>query len=88
MNQLSRYYPLPVIIHLLYISLGPVDFMERWRSFVTKPADNARPEMIDNSNLLCEHDLFLFDLGNPVDRDNIEGLSIIKEEEWSYLKSL
>ncbi|KAG0199905.1 hypothetical protein BGX33_011321 [Mortierella sp. NVP41] len=64
------------------------DFFRKWMSFVKRPTVNERPGMIDNSDLLCKHDLFLFDLGNPVDEENDDDVSVIKEDEWSYLKAM
>ncbi|KAF9090462.1 hypothetical protein BGX29_011475 [Mortierella sp. GBA35] len=64
------------------------DFFQKWMSFVKRPTVNERPGMIDNSDLLCKHDLFLFDLGNPVDEENDDDVSVIKEDEWSYLKAM
>ncbi|KAG0273225.1 hypothetical protein BGZ95_010961 [Linnemannia exigua] len=64
------------------------EFMEKWQNFVKDPANNERPAMIDNSDLLCKHDLFLFDFGNAVDQKNNEDIALIGEYNWSYLHAI
>ncbi|KAG0379479.1 hypothetical protein BGX24_000219 [Mortierella sp. AD032] len=64
------------------------EFMEKWQSFIKDPANNERPAMIDNSDLLCKHDLFLFDFGNVIDQKNNEDIAVIGENDWSYLHAM
>ncbi|KAF9147747.1 Ubiquitin carboxyl-terminal hydrolase 48 [Linnemannia schmuckeri] len=60
-------------------------FMKRWEGFTKDPAINERPTTLDNSDLLCKHDLFLFDLNNPADKKHNESVAVIREDEWSFL---
>ncbi|KAF9121814.1 hypothetical protein BGW39_010236 [Mortierella sp. 14UC] len=71
--------------HQYYAVSG--EFMEKWQSFVKDPANNKRPEMIDNSHLLCKHDLFRFDFDNPVDLNNDDDIALFEEKDWSYLRA-
>lgn len=59
--------------------------MKRWMGFTKDPIKNERPKILDNSGLLCKHDLFLFDFNNPADKKHNENVAVIKEDEWSYL---
>jgi hypothetical protein len=61
--------------------------MEKWQNFVKDPVNNKRPEMINNSNLLCKHDLFRFDFDNPVDQSNDDDIALIGEKDWPYLRA-
>lgn len=62
--------------------------MKRWKGFVDDPAKNERPAMLDNSDLLCKHDLFLFDFNTTADKKNNGSIVVIKEDEWSFLKAM
>ncbi|KAF9541857.1 hypothetical protein EC957_002627 [Mortierella hygrophila] len=64
------------------------DFMKRWMGFTKDPVKNERPKILDNSGLLCKHDLFLFDLNNPADKKHNENVVVIREGEWSYFRSI
>ncbi|KAF9907802.1 hypothetical protein EC991_010494 [Linnemannia zychae] len=71
--------------HLYYAVSG--EFMEKWQSFVKDPTNNKRPDMVDNSELLCKHNLFRFDFDDPVDQRNDDDISLIGERDWSYLRA-
>ncbi|KAF9146334.1 hypothetical protein BGX30_001348 [Mortierella sp. GBA39] len=64
------------------------DFMKRWKGFIKDPVKNERPKILDNSGLLCKHDLFLFNLNNPADKKHNENVAVIREDEWSYLRAM
>lgn len=59
--------------------------MKQWMGFTKDPAKNERPKILDNSGLLCKHDLFLFDLNNSADKKHNENVAVIRGDEWSYL---
>ncbi|KAF9932986.1 hypothetical protein FBU30_006810 [Linnemannia zychae] len=64
------------------------DFIRRWQSFIKDPISNERPIMIDNSPLLCKHDLFLYDLGNPADKNHKNDIAIVSKEDWQHLQNI
>ncbi|KAG9070684.1 hypothetical protein KI688_008223 [Linnemannia hyalina] len=64
------------------------DFMKQWMGFTKDPVKNERPTILDNSGLLCKHDLFLFDLNNPADKKHNENVAVVREDDWSYLRAM
>ncbi|KAI1316284.1 hypothetical protein EDD11_010192 [Mortierella claussenii] len=71
-----------------YYAVSIDGFMRKWLDFVKKPASHARPGAIDNSGLLCKHDLFIFDLNNAADAESDDDLYIVNEEEWAYFRAI
>ncbi|KAF9962573.1 hypothetical protein BGZ65_008749 [Modicella reniformis] len=63
-------------------------FMKKWLAYVKRPTVNERPTAIDNTNLVCKHSQFVFDLDNDADKENEDDICLIKEEEWAYLHAL
>ncbi len=37
-------------------------FLEQWRDWVKNPTVYARPELVDNSDLICQHDKVCYDI--------------------------
>ncbi|KAG0329757.1 Ubiquitin carboxyl-terminal hydrolase 48 [Dissophora globulifera] len=64
------------------------EFMRKWIDFVKRPTVNKRPATIDHSSLMCKHKLFVFDLNNVADAENVDDIAVIKEEEWAYLHAM
>ncbi len=59
-----------------------------WLDFIKRPTVSPRPPSLDNSILLCDHGQLIFDLDNPLDAEDENGIGIVKEEEWRYLQAL
>ncbi|KAJ8078976.1 hypothetical protein PM082_013260 [Marasmius tenuissimus] len=67
------------------LAIIPSSFLRRWRLWATKPTENDRPETLDNSVFLCEHNMLLFEpRGYHLD-DNV---AAILREEWETLVQL
>ena len=61
-------------------------FLRAWRSWLLRPGDRPRPEALDNSCLLCEHDKLNF---NPsISSDLNDSAAIITLEEWRILEDM
>jgi len=65
--------------------LIPVQFLKSWKQWLNRPTD-ARPETIDNTPFICEHDLLAIDPNSPIDFDS--SLAIIKRSDWDVLETL
>jgi len=64
----------------------PTQFLRSWRQWLLRPTENSRPDIIDNTPFICEHDLLVFDPNNPTDFD--ASITMIKRSDWDYLESL
>ncbi|PFH54210.1 hypothetical protein AMATHDRAFT_135316 [Amanita thiersii Skay4041] len=61
------------------------DFVRSWKDWLTFPADKPRPGMIDNTSLLCEHDMLVFDPNSPIDLNS--SMVLISRADWDALES-
>ncbi|KAF8637340.1 hypothetical protein AX17_002841 [Amanita inopinata Kibby_2008] len=61
------------------------EFVKSWKRWLTFPSDCSRPEMIDNTNFLCEHDMLVFDPNTIVDLDS--SMFLISLKDWETLES-
>ena len=66
-------------------ALVPSAFIRTWRQWLFHPA-NERPESVDTSQFLCEHDLLVLDPNNPGDLDGVA--AIISRDDWAVLETL
>jgi hypothetical protein len=67
-------------------AIVPTQFIRSWRHWLLRPTEHSRPDLINNTLFICEHDMLIFDPNNPADLD--PSISIIKRTEWDYLESL
>lgn len=56
--------------------------MKQWMNYVKRPATYKRPESINNDGLLCDHDLFTYDLETKVDYEDQSGFFVLLGTEW------
>jgi len=61
-------------------------FVRSWKHWLARPADALRPEMVDNSSLMCEHGMLLFDPNSPGDLNT--SITMIKRSDWDVLEDL
>ncbi|KAJ7510074.1 cysteine proteinase [Mycena galericulata] len=67
-------------------ALVPVAFVESWRQWLSQPTEQIRPDSIDNSPFICEHEMLAIDPNCPTD---IEGLLVvIQRSDWDELERL
>jgi hypothetical protein len=64
----------------------PTQFVRSWRQWLLRPTENRRPDIIDNTPFLCEHDMLVFDPNVPTDLD--PSITMIKRSDWDYLEGL
>lgn len=64
----------------------PAQFVKNWRQWLSRPSDVLRPDMVDNTLLICEHGLLALDPNSPTDLDS--SLAIIKRSDWEILENL
>ena len=65
--------------------LIPARFLKSWRQWLNRPSD-ARPEKVDNTPFICEHDLLAIDPNSPLDSDS--SFAVIKRSDWDVLETL
>ncbi|KAJ4487816.1 cysteine proteinase [Lentinula aciculospora] len=63
-------------------ALIPLDFLRSWRRWAHKPMEVARPNELDNSVFLCEHEMLNLDFS-----DIGSTAAIIKRAEWDLLET-
>ena len=67
-------------------AIVPSQFVRSWRQWVTRPSEISRPEAVDNSQFICEHNLLAFDPNIAGDLDS--SMTIIKRGDWNALEEL
>lgn len=67
-------------------AIVPAQFLRDWKRWLVHPTENPRPERVDNSPFLCEHDMLAFDPNYPEDMDST--LCIIDQSEWDILECM
>ena len=67
-------------------ALIPAHFVRSWNQWLNRPADVPRPEMIDNTPFICEHNLLVLDPNSPSDFNSY--LAIVKRSDWDVLETL
>jgi ubiquitin carboxyl-terminal hydrolase 48 len=61
-------------------------FVRAWRQWLGRPSENVRPDTIDNSAFLFEHDKLVFDPNCPTDLDS--SVAFVKRADWDVLEAL
>lgn len=64
----------------------PTPFYKCWKRWVDHPAENTRPDTVDNEPFFCEHRLLIFDPNCQTDVDST--VTVIRREEWDALQRL
>lgn len=67
-------------------AIVPAQFVRSWKHWLARPADALRPEMVDNTSLMCEHGMLLFDPNSPGDLNT--SITMIKRSDWDVLEDL
>lgn len=75
----------------LSVDIGPcaiilAQFVRSWRRWLARPADAPRPEVLDNSSLLCSHDLLVFDPNIMGDINS--SMVVVRRSDWDALTEL
>ncbi|KAF8511943.1 cysteine proteinase [Hysterangium stoloniferum] len=63
-----------------------VDFLRRWRAWISRPQEKPRPDAIDNTWLICKHDNLVVDPSIPEDLKT--SVSLISMQQWASLQEL
>ncbi|OAX36669.1 cysteine proteinase [Rhizopogon vinicolor AM-OR11-026] len=64
----------------------PAQFVRLWRKWIGRPTEGPRPEVVDNSQFLCEHGHLVFDPNCPNDWDS--SIAVVQMTEWALLADL
>ncbi|KAG0226961.1 hypothetical protein BGW42_003281 [Actinomortierella wolfii] len=64
------------------------EFLQQWLNFVKRPSVTERPNTIDNSQLLCEHDGLLYDVLSDEEVQNSDAIALLRDEEWAFLSAI
>ena len=67
-------------------AIVPSQFVRSWRQWLMRPSEIPRPETLDNSQFICEHDRLAFDPNVSGDLDT--SMTIIKRRDWTALEEL
>ncbi|KAG7092641.1 hypothetical protein E1B28_008981 [Marasmius oreades] len=67
------------------LAIIPSSFLHRWRLWLTRPTEYERPESLDNTVFLCEHDMLTFD---PETYEIENDVAAILYTEWQTLKQI
>ncbi|KAJ7581164.1 hypothetical protein C8J56DRAFT_866417 [Mycena floridula] len=62
----------------------PIAFVRTWRDWLLRPADNDRPNDLDNTSFFCEHQHLNFDPNHLNDWQDT--CALIKRSEWDLLE--
>ncbi|KII88369.1 hypothetical protein PLICRDRAFT_92113 [Plicaturopsis crispa FD-325 SS-3] len=63
----------------------PASFVRAWRSWLLRPAVNARPERVDTSIYMCEHEHLILDPNCEEDWDSGAQAVAVKLSDWHLL---
>ncbi|TFY82365.1 hypothetical protein EWM64_g1642 [Hericium alpestre] len=63
----------------------PAQFVRSWRQWVTRPSLQPRPEKVDTSMSLCEHNLLCID---PNSSDFDTSVTLVRLQDWQVLEEL
>jgi hypothetical protein len=64
----------------------PAQFVRSWRQWLARPTEAMRPDAVDNTVFLCEHDRLVFDPNVPADFDS--SIMVIRRTDWERLEGL
>lgn len=68
-------------------ALVPARFVRLWRQWLIRPTESPRPDTIDNTVFLCEHDKLVLDPNSSADLD-VSVVAVIKRSDWNILENL
>ncbi|KAF8503303.1 cysteine proteinase [Russula emetica] len=66
-------------------ALVPASFVREWKLWILRPGHHPRPDRLDNSPFLCDHDLLALDL-NRGDLDR--SVCLVRRPDWDVLEDL
>lgn len=61
-------------------------FLKAWHQWLNQPTEIQRPDTVDNTPFICEHDLLNFDPNSSTDFDS--SFALIKRADWDTLEKL
>ena len=64
----------------------PSHFVHSWKQWLFHPAQSARPDAVDTTQFICQHDLLVLDPNIPGDFDDT--VVIITKDDWDVLQTL
>lgn len=67
-------------------ALVSAQFIRAWKAWILRPGDVSRPDLVNNSHLICEHGHLIIDPNSPNDLDST--IAIIKRTDWDVLEDL
>ncbi|KAG6918120.1 hypothetical protein DXG01_016308 [Tephrocybe rancida] len=67
-------------------ALVSTNFAKAWKKWLDRPTECPRPERLDNTHFMCEHDMLVFDPNIPSDLESCALL--ILQSDWDLLESL
>ncbi|RDB21476.1 Ubiquitin carboxyl-terminal hydrolase 48 [Hypsizygus marmoreus] len=67
-------------------ALVPTNFVQSWKRWLDRPTEASRPDTVDNTSFICEHDRLVFDPNCPTDLDS--SFVVIKRSDWDILETL
>ncbi|KAG6867026.1 hypothetical protein C0991_003943 [Blastosporella zonata] len=72
--------------HDMPCALIPVAFAKTWKKWLSRPTDCPRPERVDNTPFMCEHDMLAIDPNIPSDLESTAVL--VLKSDWDILESM
>lgn len=67
-------------------ALVPAGFIHAWRQWLSQPTEMVRPDQIDLTPFICEHEMLALDPNCPTDIEGV--LVVIQRSDWDELKKL
>ncbi|KDQ60999.1 hypothetical protein JAAARDRAFT_204773 [Jaapia argillacea MUCL 33604] len=64
----------------------PATFIRCWRQWLLRPAEAPRPDRLDNSQFICEHDMLVLDPNTSADFDC--NVALVRKTDWDILEHL
>ncbi|THH17534.1 hypothetical protein EW146_g3292 [Bondarzewia mesenterica] len=65
-------------------ALIPAQFVREWREWILRPADNPRPDAVDNTSFFCTHEMLNIDPKSDLD----SSMCLVRREDWLVLEEL
>ncbi|KAF7304975.1 hypothetical protein MKEN_01212200 [Mycena kentingensis (nom. inval.)] len=66
-------------------ALVPASFVRSWRSWLSRPSENLRPDAMETAPFFCEHKLLAFD---PNCEADMETFAIVRRTDWDALEQI
>lgn len=67
-------------------AIVPAHFIRAWKQWLFRPAELPRPDVVDNSQFICEHGLLNLDPNCSNDLD--ANVAVITRSDWDVLETL